>query len=135
MHPPATYLKRHTLKDYPVVNTNIVIEKGMDIWIPVYAIQTDPDIYQEPDIFDPERFDPSMMKSRHSSAFLSFGGSHRNCVSEELGMMQTKVAIITLIKNFRLHKSLLYEYPMKVSSTAPNHTIAGGLWLRLESIE
>lgn len=127
-------MKRYALNDYQVPDTKIVIEKGMDISIPVYAVHMDPDNYPKPEIFDPERFEQSVAKSRHPSAFLSFGDGPRNCIGERFGLMQSKIAIITLIKNFRLHKSDRYEYPMVVSPSSPVHTIEGGLWLRLEPI-
>jgi cytochrome P450 family 6 len=54
----------------------------MKVFIPVYAIQRDPDIYPDPDTFDPERFEEENIKQRSSSFYLPFGDGPRNCIGK-----------------------------------------------------
>jgi len=47
---------RESTKDYKIPNTDIVIEKGTAIYISLMGIQRDPDNYEDPMDFKPERF-------------------------------------------------------------------------------
>lgn len=47
---------REATKDYKVPGTDIIIEKGTAIQIPILGIQRDPEIYENPLQFIPERF-------------------------------------------------------------------------------
>lgn len=68
-------LTRGATEDYVVNNDgkSQSIPKGCTVVIPVYAIQNDPEIYPDPQRFDPDRFSPDEEKKRHSFAFLPFG--------------------------------------------------------------
>jgi cytochrome P450 family 6 len=55
-YPPVPTLNRDCTKDYKIPGTDVVLEKGMPTFIPVYALHHDPKYYPEPERFDPERF-------------------------------------------------------------------------------
>lgn len=78
MYGPIFQLIRTAAKDYKVPKTNLTIRKGTLTLIPTYAIHNDPDIYSEPEKFDPERFSEENKKNRHAMAFLPFGDGPRN---------------------------------------------------------
>lgn len=59
--------------DYKIPDSNLVIEKDTLTFIPVMGIHYDPDIYPQPDNFDPERFNEENKKNRHPMAHLPFG--------------------------------------------------------------
>lgn len=63
--------------DYNVPNSDIVIEKGTTVFIPVHAIHNDPEYYPNPDRFDPSRFEAEEMKKRNTMTWLGFGGGPR----------------------------------------------------------
>lgn len=71
---------RQSIEPYTFAGSKVTIPKDMKVWIPAYAIQRDPDIYPDPDTFDPERFDEESIKSRHPSFYLPFGDGPRNCI-------------------------------------------------------
>jgi cytochrome P450 family 6 len=56
-----------------VPNTNLTIPKGTLTLIPIFVIHTDPDIYPEPEKFDPERFSDENKRNRHQCAYMPFG--------------------------------------------------------------
>lgn len=70
---PGNVLLRICTKDYPVPGTNHVIERGMNLMLPMHAIHNDPEYFPDPDKFDPERFSPEEVKKRNSFTFLPFG--------------------------------------------------------------
>lgn len=69
-YPPLPILNRVCTKDIDLPETDLKISKGLDIVIPVIGLHHDPDIYPDPEAFDPERFDEANTASRHPYAYL-----------------------------------------------------------------
>lgn len=114
-YPPVATLSRTSNKSYPVSGTNFVIPGDMSVLIPTYAIHHDPDIYPDPEKFDPERFTADQIGARHSAAFLPFGDGPHNCIGIRFGMMQARIGLITLLKNFQFTPDPQMIIPLKLS--------------------
>lgn len=76
-YPPLANLTRVVRKNYKLPGTDVVLEKGTMVYVPVFAIQRDPDVYPEPSEFRPDRFDAENVKERHNMAWLPFGEGRR----------------------------------------------------------
>lgn len=100
-YPPVTNLTRRCNKDYQVEDTNFVIKKGQMVFIPAFAIQHDHDIYQNPSVYDPDRFLPEEVNKRSQYAYLPFGQGPRNCIGLRFGIMQAKIGLAMLLDNFK----------------------------------
>lgn len=98
--PPSVSIQREARVDYKVPNSMLVIEKGCAVMIPVYGIHHDPDIYPNPDLFDPSRFDADQIEDRHAYAFLPFGEGPRGCPGVRFSMMETKICLAKLLMNY-----------------------------------
>ncbi|CAD7079478.1 unnamed protein product [Hermetia illucens] len=114
-YPILPVVLRKCVKDYHVHGTNVTIEKGTAVQIPSFSIQHDPEIYPDPEKFDPDRFSPENVKLRHSVSFLSFGDGPRNCTGLRFGKMQSRIALIMLLKNYRFHLSSKSPNPLVFS--------------------
>ncbi|NP_001352069.1 cytochrome P450 6a14-like [Apis mellifera] len=101
-YPPVPFLNRELIDDYTFESNKVTIPKGLKIWIPTYAIHNDPDIYPDPDKFDPERFSEDNIKQRHPMHFLPFGHGPRNCIGIRFAEYQTKIGLINILRNFKL---------------------------------
>lgn len=77
-YPPAAYMPRRTQEDYHIPGTDIIIEKGTKVIIPVIAIQHDIEYYPNPQQFNPDRFSREEKKKRDPMTWLAFGGGPRN---------------------------------------------------------
>jgi len=82
-------LIREANQNFRVPGTDIVIDKGSNILIPVYNIHDDPNIHTEP-----EKFDTKAVKSRHPMAYLPFGDGPRNCIALRFGKIQSKIDLV-----------------------------------------
>lgn len=116
-------MTRCAKNDYLVNGTDAVIQAGTTVIIPVNAIHNDPEFYPDPQKFDPERFDSEVKKNRDPMTWLAFGGGPRNCIGLRFGMMQVRVGLVALIKNFEFSISPSTVIPIGIiknmRSTAP----------------
>lgn len=71
-YPVSPLLRRKVAKPYQIPATGIVLEEGMAVWTSVMGIHHNPEIYPEPEKFDPSRFTKANIASRHPYAYLPF---------------------------------------------------------------
>lgn len=95
-----TSVSRIANEDYFVANTNIKIEKGTNIICSIYSIHNDPDIYPEPENYDPDRFTLEEVKKRHPFSFVPFDVGQRSCVAPRYDNMILKIALVKILTNF-----------------------------------
>lgn len=100
-YPPVTNITRVCNKDYRVEGTDYIIKKGQMVFIPAFAIQNDPDIYPNPNVYDPDRFSPEETAKRSAYAYLPFGQGPRNCIGLRFGIMQAKIGLAMLLNNYK----------------------------------
>lgn len=115
-----------TLRMYPagprtdrVAKTDITINgvfipKGMIIGIPIYAFQNDPEIWPEPEKFNPERFTEDAKESRDPISFMPFGSGPRNCVGMRLALMELKMSMVHILQRMKFVVSEETQIPLKL---------------------
>ncbi|CAH1101565.1 unnamed protein product [Psylliodes chrysocephalus] len=134
MYPPVPFLMRECNKDYKVVGTDFLIEKGTPVFIPSTGIQYDPEYYPNPDKFDPERFSANNRRTIPSYSWLPFGEGPRICLGIRFGLLQVKVAIITLIQNFKFSLNEKTTLPLKLNNSLLLLKCDDGIYIDLERI-
>ncbi|KAF5303248.1 hypothetical protein FQA39_LY09987 [Lamprigera yunnana] len=134
-YPPVPIHTRECTKSYRVPNSNVTLKKGSFIFIPVYAIQMDPEYYPDPETFDPERFSEASKLSRHPSAWTPFGDGPRACIGLRFGLMQTKVALARLLKNYKFSLDPKTEVPLKMDAGSFILAAKTGIWLTAQKIK
>ncbi|XP_070158009.1 cytochrome P450 6l1-like [Polyergus mexicanus] len=77
LHPPLSTIDRCTREDYKIPNTDIVIEKGTPIYIFLYGLGADPRFWNEPEIYNPDRFNEN---NHITDAYIPFEIGHRMCI-------------------------------------------------------
>lgn len=131
-YPVADTLLRQSGADYKIPDTNLILPKGTQVLIPILGFHRDPEIYPDPDKFDPERFNKENIAARHPYAWIPFGEGPRNCVGMRFGMMQTRMGIATIINNFIVTPSEKTIIPMQFQPDAQVMSPLGGMFLNLE---
>lgn len=121
-------------KPYHVAVNNVTIEQNTLVMIPVYAIHHDPEVYPNPETFDPDRFLPEAVQSRPSCSFLPFGEGPRNCIGLRFGMMQARIGLVMLLRNFEFELTAKTPVPLEFLPTGAVLTAKGGLYLKLKTI-
>lgn len=118
-YPPAPFLIRECTQTYGVPNTDLVIEKGTPVIISCFGLHRDPDIFDDPLKFDPERFSDSSIG--HGKApglcYLPFGDGPRICIGMIMGRLTSRLALLLLLSqyNFELFDKQLAEKELEFS--------------------
>lgn len=131
-YPPLTLLTRVCVSDFKI--DDVLIQKGDIVDIPVMAIHYDPEHYDKPDEFYPEHFSEENKAKRHNYAHIPFGEGPRICIGMRFGMLQTKIGLATVLRNYRVTLSDKTKLPIKFHPRLFIPTIEGDLWLNLERV-
>ncbi|KAK0168545.1 hypothetical protein PV327_002331 [Microctonus hyperodae] len=124
--PPAIGLRRKAAAPYKIPGYDIILPKGTAVQIPSYSIQHDECYYPKPHEFDPERFSENNNK-RHPMVHTPFGDGPKNCIGARFAIYQSKLGIITVIKNFKVTPSHLTDIPYKIDKSGLILTPANGI--------
>ncbi|XP_059488820.1 cytochrome P450 6k1-like [Neocloeon triangulifer] len=114
MYPPAGAINRLCTQRYQIPGSDLKIEVGTTVSVPVYALQHDPKYWPEPERFDPDRFTEENKKDRVPYTFLPFSEGPRICIGMRFAQTQIKAALVTIVKNFNLKPTGQTEYPVEL---------------------
>lgn len=117
-YPPGALIPRKATSDYTFDRSKVTLLKDMRVWIPVFAIHRDPDIYPNPEVFDPERFNEDAVQARHPMNYLPFGDGPRNCIGARFAVYQTKIGLITILRKYKVDICEKTVIPYKLSPGA-----------------
>ncbi|KAK0429204.1 hypothetical protein QR680_011251 [Steinernema hermaphroditum] len=99
----ATVCSRKCTKTCRVGERGLLVEKGVNIRSNVLSVHTDKKVWGEnAEDFDPERFNPlnEEAATRHPIAFQAFGSGPRTCIGMRFALLEEKIAIVQLLRNF-----------------------------------
>ncbi|XP_047118722.1 cytochrome P450 6k1-like [Schistocerca piceifrons] len=99
-YPPLPILNRDCMEDYKIPDSDVVIEKGTGIIISLLGLHYDPEVFPDPERFDPERFSEEEKAKRHPYVYLPFGDGPRICIGMRLGQLQSKVGLASVLSRF-----------------------------------
>lgn len=78
------------------------VKKGTFIFVPIYALHRHRRLWRDPDVFDPDRWNPQESAERHRFAYLPFGGGPRVCIGQAFAMVEAVAILATLVRGARL---------------------------------
>jgi cytochrome P450 len=100
LYPPGWLMTRRALKDDQL--GDYFVPAGTEIYIAPYLIQRHPALWEEPDRFNPDRFDAERSKSRHPLAMIPFSAGPRNCIGEFLARIEMQIHLTIVARRLRL---------------------------------
>ncbi|KAK3140092.1 hypothetical protein QOZ80_5AG0395700 [Eleusine coracana subsp. coracana] len=106
LYPLTPHLVPHEASHDCELSTGHVIERGTMVLVDVYSMQRNPDIWDDPKKFLPERF-MGAKKDGDSRWMMPFGMGRRKCPGEGLALRTVGMALGVLIQCFdweRIHK-------------------------------
>ncbi|KAJ3038916.1 Thromboxane-A synthase [Rhizophlyctis rosea] len=112
---------RRTRRDMDIMGHRIA--KGTLINLPIRQLHGDPRYWDEPEKFDPERFAEGR-PAPVAGSYLPFSDGPHNCIGAKLALIESKVALIQMLRNFNVELVPGQAFKYKGGVTT---TIEGGV--------
>ncbi len=109
LYPPAYAVGRESQKKDTILGYEIPAKSIL--FISIYAIQRDPKYWENPNEFDPSRFEPEHAKKRPKLSYMPFGAGPRMCIGNNFAMMEMQMILALLVRkyDFELDKNQKVE--------------------------
>jgi len=135
--PAALRLDRKCVKPYTLPPSNdsskeVKVGVNETIWVPVSAIHHDPQYYENPSKFDPERFSDENKGKINPFAYMPFGVGPRNCIGSRFALMSMKAILFFLLLKFDLVPVDKTQIPLKFDNRMLFLIPYGGFWIGLK---
>ena len=98
LYPPFWMIDRVALEDDEVCG--IRIPPGMMVVPFIYGTHHNPELWPDPETFDPERFSPELSRDRHRFAYIPFGGGPRLCIGQNMAIVQVLLIVATIVPKY-----------------------------------
>jgi cytochrome P450 len=112
--PPGAGTPRLLRKDLAVDGYRL--EAGTVAVVSFYAMHRNPDLWDAPLTFDPDRFLPERSQGRSRWQYLPFGGGPRSCIGDHFAMLEATLALATIVRAARI-ESLHDDFPLATPFT------------------
>ncbi|XP_063994778.1 cytochrome P450 6k1-like [Diachasmimorpha longicaudata] len=132
-YPLLPIIDRIAHKDYKVPGTDLVIAKGTPVYISLTGLHYDAKYHEDPNKFNPERFSDA---NKHSTkkAWYGFGDGPHVCIGQRLGLLQTKLGLIEMIRNYEFTPCNRTPIPMILTKKGLTTHAEGGLYLHVRKL-
>ncbi|PIC30020.1 hypothetical protein B9Z55_021404 [Caenorhabditis nigoni] len=97
---PVPMVQRKLISDLEI--DGVTIPAGANISISPMLIHKNPEVYPNPEKFDPDRFLPDEISKRNAFDYIPFSAGLRNCIGQKFAQINEKVMIANILRNFRL---------------------------------
>jgi len=100
LYPPVWVIPRDAIRDDEIGGCRI--PAGSTILLSPYLTHRHPDVWENPEAFDPDRFEPAQCKARPRHAYFPFGGGPRLCMGADMATMEMLLIMVMVVQRFRL---------------------------------
>jgi len=101
LFPPVPLFGRRVTEPFEIEGYTLPV--GAMITVAPVWVHRDPNHYGEDYMkFKPERFEKENSTGRHPFAYIPFSAGSRNCIGQKFALMEEKVVISSIIRNYEI---------------------------------
>jgi cytochrome P450 len=100
LYPPAWNFGRQSVEDIEI--GGYTIRKGSTVFISPYVMHHHHQYFENPEVFDPERFSPENEARITKFSYIPFGAGPRVCIGNSFAMMEAQLILATIAQRQRL---------------------------------
>lgn len=98
VYPPFWMIDREALKDDEF--NGMKIPAGTTVIPYIYGVHHNPDVWDNPEVFDPLRFQKRKKIDVHQFTHIPFGGGPRVCIGQNMAKMQILLVVASIIRKY-----------------------------------
>lgn len=99
LYPSVPFIQRRLTQDVDVMDFHL--SKGTSVILNIFHLQRNPAVFEDPLLFNPERFFETA-KPGNAYNWIPFSAGPRNCIGQKFAMMEMKVTLAAIVRQFRL---------------------------------
>ncbi|MFI9824359.1 cytochrome P450 [Streptomyces sp. NPDC052013] len=103
LRPPAWIVTRTTTRETELAGHRL--NPGTTVMYSPYLLHHNPDLFPDPEQFDPDRWLPERANAVPHGAMLPFGAGNRKCIGDKFGMTEAALAIATIASRWQLRSA------------------------------
>ena len=100
LYPPVPQILRTTTTDTEI--EGCIFPKGTMVNIAIFQIHRHPDIWENPNEYNPLNFHPSKAEGWDLYAYMPFSAGYRNCIGQNFALNEMKMVIASIIYRFQI---------------------------------
>ena len=100
LYPPAWGQPRQAIAEDVV--DGVRIPAGALVVLSQWVTHRRPEVWPDPERFDPDRWLPERSAGRPRWAYFPFGGGQRLCIGQQFALMEAQLTLATLVPRFRV---------------------------------
>jgi cytochrome P450 len=97
LFPPGPAIPRMVRNDIEVDGYRV--EAGTFVIVSVYALHRDPEVWDDPLVFDPGRFDSQRSQAIDRWQYLPFSAGQHSCMGDHFAMLEATLALATIVRD------------------------------------
>lgn len=105
LYPPVPLIARKLEEDTKLKSGPYVVPKGTTVVVLQFFVHRRSDTFPDPEKFNPDNFLPERAANRHYYSYIPFSAGPRSCVGRKFAMLQLKVLLSTIIRNYEVFSS------------------------------
>ncbi|XP_031558796.1 cytochrome P450 4c3-like [Actinia tenebrosa] len=98
LYPSVPFIARELSEDLTI--DGIPIPKGTTVGVAQVSLHSNPNVWPDPERFDPDRFLPENSEGRHPYAYVPFSAGPRNCIGQRFAILEEKVVLANILRHF-----------------------------------
>lgn len=98
------------------------LPRRTNVLVSPWALHRLPQVFADPERFDPDRFLPEREATRHRYAYLPFGAGPRVCLGNHFAYMEAQLALAVMLNRYRF-ESVAEEEALPSATLRPKHGV------------
>jgi cytochrome P450 len=100
LFPPVGFMARQSASAFPIRKK--AIEQGATVVVSPWLIQRHRELWDAPDVFNPDRYDNDASRESLKQAYLPFGMGPRVCMGAAFALQEATLILASLVRDYRI---------------------------------
>ncbi|MBK1989987.1 cytochrome P450 [Sphaerospermopsis aphanizomenoides BCCUSP55] len=107
LYPPVWAMSRRAVQDCEI--GGYPLRAGDGIIVSQWVMHHDPRYFDQPEVFNPDRWENDLAKKLPTFAYFPFGGGPRICIGQSFAKMEAMLILATIAQQFKLSLAANHE--------------------------